>query len=114
MRLEGQRVLVTGGSRSIALGVAREGADVAVNFKSSPEGAESAVREIEGWGRPPPSSTVGGPCSCSAAHITATAIPFPENIWWGNSVQLLIELEQGDAGFGAYCVEDLLIERRCD
>jgi len=77
---EGQRVLVTGGSRSIgrsiALGVAREGADVAVNFKSSPEGAESAVREIEGWGRPPPSSTVGGPCSCRAAHIAATAIPF--------------------------------------
>jgi len=54
MRLEGQRVLVTGGSRSIgrsiALGVAREGADVAVNFKSSPEGAESAVREIEEMG----------------------------------------------------------------
>jgi NAD(P)-dependent dehydrogenase (short-subunit alcohol dehydrogenase family) len=54
MRLEGQRVLVTGGSRSIgrsiALGLAREGADVAVNFKSSPEGAESAVREIEEMG----------------------------------------------------------------
>ena len=55
MRLEGQRALVTGGSRSIgrglALGLAREGADVAVNFKSSREDAESAVREIEALGR---------------------------------------------------------------
>ncbi len=55
MRLEGQRVLVTGGSRSIgrgiALGLAREGADVAVNFRSSSQDAESAVGEIEGAGR---------------------------------------------------------------
>lgn len=55
MRLEGQRALVTGGSRSIgrgiSLGLAREGADVAVNFKSSREDAESAVREIEELGR---------------------------------------------------------------
>jgi len=55
MRLEGQRALVTGGSRSIgrgiALGLAREGADVAVNFKSSREDADSIVREIEDMGR---------------------------------------------------------------
>ena len=55
MRLEGRRVLVTGGSRSIgrgiALGLAREGADVAVNFRSSREDADSAVRQIEEMGR---------------------------------------------------------------
>jgi len=55
MRLEGQRALVTGGSRSIgrgiALGLAREGVDVAVNFRSSREDAERAVREIEALGR---------------------------------------------------------------
>jgi len=55
MRLEGKRALVTGGSRSIgreiALGLAREGADVAVNYRRSCEAAESAVRAIESIGR---------------------------------------------------------------
>ena len=55
VRLQGQVALVTGGSRSIgraiALGLAREGASVAVNFVNHPEAAESAVREIEGLGR---------------------------------------------------------------
>ena len=55
MRLEGKRALVTGGSRSIgrgiALGLAREGADVAVNYLRSREDAESAVRRIEEMGR---------------------------------------------------------------
>ncbi len=55
MRLEGKRALVTGGSRSIgrgiALGLAREGADVAVGCRGSRAAAESAVREIEALGR---------------------------------------------------------------
>ena len=55
MRLEGKRALVTGGSRgigrAIALGLAREGADVAVNYRNSRGDAESAVREIEQMGR---------------------------------------------------------------
>jgi len=55
MRLEGKRALVTGGSRSIgrgiALGLAREGADVAVGYRGSRADAESAVREIETLGR---------------------------------------------------------------
>ena len=55
MRLEGQRTLVTGGSRGIgrgiALGMARQGADVAVNFKTSREDAEDAVRQMEEMGR---------------------------------------------------------------
>ena len=55
MRLEGKRALVTGGSRSIgraiALGLAREGADVAVNYRGSREEAESAVGEIGTMGR---------------------------------------------------------------
>ncbi len=55
MRLEGQVALVTGGSRSIgraiALGLAREGASVAVTYVSQAEAAQNAAREIEGLGR---------------------------------------------------------------
>ncbi len=55
MRLEGKRALVTGGSRgigrAIALGLAREGADLAVNYRRSRADAESAVREIRQMGR---------------------------------------------------------------
>ncbi len=55
MRLEGKRALVTGGSRSIgraiALGLAREGADVAVHYRRSREDAGSAAGEIEALGR---------------------------------------------------------------
>ena len=55
MRLDGKRALVTGGSRSIgrgiALGLAREGADVAVNYRRSREDAENTVCRIEEMGR---------------------------------------------------------------
>lgn len=55
MRLQGKVALVTGGSRSIgraiALGFAREGADVAVNYERDAAAAESAAREIEAMGR---------------------------------------------------------------
>ena len=55
MRLEGKRALVTGGSRGIgrgiALGLAREGADVAVNYLHARGDADSAVREIAKMGR---------------------------------------------------------------
>ena len=55
MKLAGRIALVTVGSRSIgraiALGLAREGADVAVNYVSHAEAAERAVREIEALGR---------------------------------------------------------------
>ena len=55
MRLAGKRALVTGGSRSIgraiALGLAHEGAEVAVGYRRSRGDAESAIRQIEELGR---------------------------------------------------------------
>ena len=55
MKLAKKVALVTGGSRSIgraiALGLAREGADVAVNYVSNTEEAQSTVRDIEALGR---------------------------------------------------------------
>ena len=55
MKLKEKVALVTGGSRSIgraiALGFAREGADVAVNYVSNTEEAQNTVREIEALGR---------------------------------------------------------------
>jgi L-rhamnose 1-dehydrogenase len=55
MLLEGKTVLVTGASagigRAVAIGCARHGADVALNFARDVAGAESAVAEIEALGR---------------------------------------------------------------
>ncbi len=55
MRLTRRVALVTGGARSIgraiAVGLAREGADVAINYVNHPEAAQEVVREIEALGR---------------------------------------------------------------
>jgi 3-oxoacyl-(acyl-carrier-protein) reductase len=55
MTLEGRTALVTGGSRgigrAIALRLAQEGADVAVNYMSRPGPAEEVVGEIKRLGR---------------------------------------------------------------
>lgn len=55
MRLSGKTALVTGGARSIgraiAVGLAREGADVAIIYVNHREAAEEVVREIEALGR---------------------------------------------------------------
>jgi glucose 1-dehydrogenase len=54
MYLEDKVAIVTGGSsgigQAIALAFAREGAAVAVNYARNAEGAEAAVKEIEGRG----------------------------------------------------------------
>jgi 3-oxoacyl-[acyl-carrier protein] reductase len=55
MRLEGRRALVTGAGRglgtALALGLAREGADVIVHYNRSRDGAEQVAGEIEQLGR---------------------------------------------------------------
>ena len=54
MKLEGQTAIVTGGGRDIGRGcaikLAREGANVAINYFSSSDGADSAVEEIKAAG----------------------------------------------------------------
>jgi len=55
MKLEGRVALVTGGSRGIgrgiALGLAEDGADVAINYRRDEESAQATVAEIEKLGR---------------------------------------------------------------
>ena len=54
MRLEGKNALVTGGSRgigrAIALALAKEGANVIINYSSNPTTAEATVKDIEAFG----------------------------------------------------------------
>ncbi|MBM3778466.1 MAG: 3-oxoacyl-[acyl-carrier-protein] reductase [Acidimicrobiia bacterium] len=55
MRLQGRKALVTGGSRgigrAIALGLASEGADVAINYLSKSGPADEVAQAIRGLGR---------------------------------------------------------------
>jgi NAD(P)-dependent dehydrogenase (short-subunit alcohol dehydrogenase family) len=55
MRLAGKVALVTGAQqgigRAISIALARDGADVGVNFLDDPAGAESVAREVRGLGR---------------------------------------------------------------
>src|SRR3954454_14142940 len=55
MTLEGRVALVTGGGRgigkAIALALAADGADVAINYRRDDEAAQATVAEIEGLGR---------------------------------------------------------------
>jgi glucose 1-dehydrogenase len=54
-RLLGRKALVTGSSkgigRAIALRLAQEGADVAINYNSDPQGAEEALADVQALGR---------------------------------------------------------------
>jgi len=55
MKLKGKVALITGGSRGIgkavALGMAHEGADIAINFRVDQKAAEEVVKEIKALGR---------------------------------------------------------------
>jgi glucose 1-dehydrogenase len=66
MKLEGKVALVTGSSQGIGQGVvlrlAQEGADVVINYRSHPEGAEETLAKVE---------AIGGKCymaQCPHAH----------------------------------------------
>ncbi|MGF1535461.1 MAG: glucose 1-dehydrogenase [Elainellaceae cyanobacterium] len=54
MKLAGKVALVTGSSqgigKAIAIRLAKEGADVVINYRSHPEGAEATVKEVEAAG----------------------------------------------------------------
>ena len=54
MNLKGKTAIVTGGGRDIgratAIKLAKEGANVVINYHSSADGADSAVAEIEAAG----------------------------------------------------------------
>jgi 3-oxoacyl-[acyl-carrier protein] reductase len=55
MNLEGRRALVTGGhhgiGRAIALGLAADGADVSITYRSRPEAAADCAHQIRAMGR---------------------------------------------------------------
>ena len=55
MKLEGRAAIVTGGNRgigrAIALELARQGADVAFNYRGDEESAKATASEIEALGR---------------------------------------------------------------
>jgi glucose 1-dehydrogenase len=54
MKLEGKVALVTGSSQGIGQGIvvrlAQEGADVVINYRSHPEGAEETLAKVQGAG----------------------------------------------------------------
>ena len=72
MKLEGKVALVTGSSQgigqSIVLQLAKAGADVVINYRSHPEGAEETLAKVQ---------AIGGKChmaKCSSAQANQTAI----------------------------------------
>ncbi|MGZ4797916.1 MAG: SDR family NAD(P)-dependent oxidoreductase [Acidimicrobiia bacterium] len=74
--LDGRRALVTGGGRgigrAIALALAEDGADVAINYRRDANAATETVAAIEGLGRrgAPFAASVDDPDACAAMAMT--------------------------------------------
>jgi L-rhamnose 1-dehydrogenase len=77
MLLKGKVALVTGASagigRAVAIGAAKQGADVAINYNSDDAGAASCVAEIEALGRRAISVKGDVADAQTAGHFVATA-----------------------------------------
>ena len=78
MKLRGSKALVTGGSRGIGAEIARvlarEGADVAVNYRKSKDAAKQVVADIEKIGRKAVAIQCDVSDSKSVDTMTETAI----------------------------------------
>lgn len=109
MRLQGRAAIVTGGSRGIgralAIGFAREGADVAINYRREKEAADETVAEIKRLGRK------GFAYQCDVTDWEASRAMVESAAKDLGKIDLLVN-NAGIASRGAYIVDTEIGEMR--